>query len=201
MMEHLKFFLTSINDFKIWTEYIVVTIFQIYSFFFFTVSSLMRGGSGMSAAAAAGVSPMSGLSTEKHQSAAAAAMQFPLTQRRKRRVLFTQAQVYTIIKYSVCINYNIITLLCWVWLEKNYTYIIVYLSIPTQLKNCIVYHIEYLIGCISWAWVNKIFLVEICSHKLRYIHTPTIKYAVWSVKKWYSELVSFLFDDIYYNIF
>merc|ERR1712223_1069041 len=37
---------------------------------------------------------MSGLSTEKHQSAAAAAMQFPLTQRRKRRVLFTQAQVY-----------------------------------------------------------------------------------------------------------
>ena len=27
----------------------------------------MRGGSGMSAAAAAGVSPMSGLSTEKHQ--------------------------------------------------------------------------------------------------------------------------------------
>ena len=52
----------------------------------------MRTGSGMSAAAAAGVSPMSGLSTEK-QSAAAAAMQFPLTQRRKRRVLFTQAQV------------------------------------------------------------------------------------------------------------
>ena len=33
-MEHLKFFLTSINDFKIWTEYILVTIFQIYSFFF-----------------------------------------------------------------------------------------------------------------------------------------------------------------------
>ena len=55
----------------------------------------MRGGSGMSAAAAAGVSPMSGLSTEKHQSAAAAAMQFPLTQRRKRRVLFTQAQVHS----------------------------------------------------------------------------------------------------------
>ena len=54
----------------------------------------MRTGSGMSAAAAAGVSPMSGLSTEK-QSAAAAAMQFPLTQRRKRRVLFTQAQVRT----------------------------------------------------------------------------------------------------------
>lgn len=46
----------------------------------------------MSAAAAAGVGQMSGLSSEK-QSAAAAAMQFPLTQRRKRRVLFTQAQV------------------------------------------------------------------------------------------------------------
>ena len=44
------------------------------------------------AAAAAGVGQMSGLSSEK-QSAAAAAMQFPLTQRRKRRVLFTQAQV------------------------------------------------------------------------------------------------------------
>jgi hypothetical protein len=46
----------------------------------------------MSAAAAAGVSQMSGLASDK-QSAAAAAMQFPLTQRRKRRVLFTQAQV------------------------------------------------------------------------------------------------------------
>jgi len=57
-------------------------------------SSLMRtGASSMSAAAAAGVGQMSGLSSEK-QSAAAAAMQFPLTQRRKRRVLFTQAQVY-----------------------------------------------------------------------------------------------------------
>ena len=48
----------------------------------------------MSAAAAAGVSQMSGLTSDK-QSAAAAAMQFPLTQRRKRRVLFTQAQVST----------------------------------------------------------------------------------------------------------
>ena len=46
----------------------------------------------MSAAAAAGVGQISGLSSDK-QSAAAAAMQFPLTQRRKRRVLFTQAQV------------------------------------------------------------------------------------------------------------
>ena len=52
----------------------------------------MRSGTGMSAAAAAGVSQMSGLASDK-QSAAAAAMQFPLTQRRKRRVLFTQAQV------------------------------------------------------------------------------------------------------------
>ena len=59
----------------------------------FAVSSLLRtGASSMSAAAAAGVGQMSGLSSEK-QSAAAAAMQFPLTQRRKRRVLFTQAQV------------------------------------------------------------------------------------------------------------
>ena len=53
---------------------------------------MRTGASSMSAAAAAGVSQMSGLSSEK-QSAAAAAMQFPLTQRRKRRVLFTQAQV------------------------------------------------------------------------------------------------------------
>merc|ERR1712223_1553657 len=53
----------------------------------------MRTGTSMSAAAAAGVSQMSGLASDK-QSAAAAAMQFPLTQRRKRRVLFTQAQVY-----------------------------------------------------------------------------------------------------------
>ena len=53
----------------------------------------MRTGSGMSAAAAAGVSPMSGLSSEKQSAVSAAAMQFPLTQRRKRRVLFTQAQV------------------------------------------------------------------------------------------------------------
>ena len=60
---------------------------------FFEVSSLMRTGSGMSAAAAAGVSPMSGLSSEKQSAVSAAAMQFPLTQRRKRRVLFTQAQV------------------------------------------------------------------------------------------------------------
>ena len=52
----------------------------------------MRTGTSMSAAAAAGVSQMSGLTSDK-QSAAAAAMQFPLTQRRKRRVLFTQAQV------------------------------------------------------------------------------------------------------------
>ena len=52
----------------------------------------MRTGTSMSAAAAAGVSQMSGLASDK-QSAAAAAMQFPLTQRRKRRVLFTQAQV------------------------------------------------------------------------------------------------------------
>ena len=59
------------------------------------VSSLMRTGTSMSAAAAAGVSQMSGLASDK-QSAAAAAMQFPLTQRRKRRVLFTQAQVGTI---------------------------------------------------------------------------------------------------------
>ena len=62
-------------------------------FLFFAVSSLMRTGSGMSAAAAAGVSPMSGLSSEKQSAVSAAAMQFPLTQRRKRRVLFTQAQV------------------------------------------------------------------------------------------------------------
>ena len=54
----------------------------------------MRTGTSMSAAAAAGVSQMSGLTSDK-QSAAAAAMQFPLTQRRKRRVLFTQAQVST----------------------------------------------------------------------------------------------------------
>ena len=56
----------------------------------------------MSAAAAAGVGQMSGLSSEK-QSAAAAAMQFPLTQRRKRRVLFTQAQVCKTQKSSIFI--------------------------------------------------------------------------------------------------
>ena len=65
----------------------------VMNFPFFAVSSLMRTGSGMSAAAAAGVSPMSGLSSEKQSAVSAAAMQFPLTQRRKRRVLFTQAQV------------------------------------------------------------------------------------------------------------
>ena len=48
----------------------------------------------MSAAAAAGVSQMSGLTSDK-QSAAAAAMQFPLTQRRRRKILFTQVQVST----------------------------------------------------------------------------------------------------------
>ena len=67
-------------------------ILKDHFLFFITVSSLMRSGTGMSAAAAAGVSQMSGLASDK-QSAAAAAMQFPLTQRRKRRVLFTQAQV------------------------------------------------------------------------------------------------------------
>ena len=67
------------------------------NFYFFLVSSLMRGGAtGMSAA-----SQMSGLGcgSDKGSAAAAAAaaaasaMQFPLSQRRKRRVLFTQAQV------------------------------------------------------------------------------------------------------------
>ena len=62
----------------------------------------MRGGAtGMGAAAvasAAAVGQMSGLSSSADKAAsavasAAAAMQFPLTQRRKRRVLFTQAQV------------------------------------------------------------------------------------------------------------
>ena len=55
----------------------------------------MRGGaSGMGAAAAsaASLSCNGGGSAEK-PSTAAATMQFPLTQRRKRRVLFTQAQV------------------------------------------------------------------------------------------------------------
>jgi hypothetical protein len=74
---------------------------KIYSIFRFfpPVSSLMRGGaSGMSAA-----SQMSGLGCGGDKgsaaalaaSAAASAMQFPLSQRRKRRVLFTQAQVRT----------------------------------------------------------------------------------------------------------
>ena len=64
----------------------------------------MRGGAtGMGAAAvasAAAVGQMSGLSSSAdkaasavHAATAAAAMQFPLTSRRKRRVLFTQAQV------------------------------------------------------------------------------------------------------------
>ena len=67
----------------------------------------MRGGAtGMGAAAvasAAAVGQMSGLSSSADKAAsavasAAAAMQFPLTQRRKRRVLFTQAQVLFFIK-------------------------------------------------------------------------------------------------------
>ena len=52
------------------------------------------------AASAAAVGQMSGLSSSADKAASAvslatasAAMQFPLTQRRKRRVLFTQAQV------------------------------------------------------------------------------------------------------------
>ena len=62
----------------------------------------MRGGAGgmgaAAAASAAAVGQMSGLSSSADKAAsavatAAAAMQFPLTQRRKRRVLFTQAQV------------------------------------------------------------------------------------------------------------
>ena len=59
------------------------------------VSSLMRGGAGGMSAA----SQMSGLgcggekSSSAVASAVASAMQFPLSQRRKRRVLFTQAQV------------------------------------------------------------------------------------------------------------
>lgn len=57
---------------------------------------MRTGASGMSAAAAAGVSQMSGLGSDKNS--AAAAMQFPLSNRRKRRVLFTQAQVT---KYSI----------------------------------------------------------------------------------------------------
>ena len=51
-------------------------------------------------ASAAAVGQMSGLSSSAdkaasavHAATAAAAMQFPLTSRRKRRVLFTQAQV------------------------------------------------------------------------------------------------------------
>ena len=72
--------------------------------FSFLVSSLMRGGaSGMSAA-----SQMSGLGCGSDKgsaaalaaSAAASAMQFPLSQRRKRRVLFPQAQVRTIIFWN-----------------------------------------------------------------------------------------------------
>ena len=79
----------------------------------------MRGGAaGMGAAAAASaaaVGQMSGLgsSADKAASAvasAAAAMQFPLTQRRKRRVLFTQAQVRLPIREFPNILLTIITI-------------------------------------------------------------------------------------------
>ena len=69
----------------------------------------MRGGAGgmgaAAAASAAAVGQMSGLSSSADKAAsavatAAAAMQFPLTQRRKRRVLFTQAQVSSKVFYG-----------------------------------------------------------------------------------------------------
>ncbi len=52
---------------------------------------MRTGASGMTA----GVSQMTSLGTgTSDKTSAAAAMQFPLAQRRKRRVLFTQAQVF-----------------------------------------------------------------------------------------------------------
>ena len=69
------------------------------------------------AASAAAVGQMSGLSSSAdkaasavHVATAAAAMQFPLTQRRKRRVLFTQAQVNSLRTITVnTIQYHYIS--------------------------------------------------------------------------------------------